>query len=422
MRTDRAVTTVALLLTLGAGSLAYGREAVVSIVHAFHPAPDNPEGSRPGTVAVGSDGSLYGTTAAGGTNGAGTIFRINRGGRFETLYNFKGYEGSQPNGCLLPGADGNFYGIIGSGGNVGTFRITPTGELRVLGVLRLKTAPDDDWSTLVKGSDGRLYSISNAGDPSFELTRLESEAKTEPVYNIVHAHVIGSRFVGLNAAGLERERAEVGQSIAGTTLPLGETLPVLCGTTIPTHDGHLWTSPPNSTGLVRSISRNVEDGFYPPESVLPRRTPIKDVGATPNAQALHGAIPRFAEATDGTLWAVSGHIVDGTRHYEIIAVSTSGEIQRHIPLEAVGSYAAPAFGLVRAHNGYFYGLVQGYAGEASLLYGFDSTGSLTIIHRFNEAARGRIAGPLIMGSDGSLYVTFIDGGESADGVIFRIEL
>lgn len=53
--------------------------------------------------------------AAGGTNGAGTIFRINRGGRFETLYNFKGYEGSQPNGCLLPGADGNFYGIIGSG-------------------------------------------------------------------------------------------------------------------------------------------------------------------------------------------------------------------------------------------------------------------------------------------------------------------
>jgi len=77
-------------------------------------------------------------------------------------------------------------------GNVGTFRITPAGELRVLGVLRLKTTTDDDWSTLVKGSDGRLYSISNAGDLSFELTRLEPEAKTEPVYNIVHAHVIGS--------------------------------------------------------------------------------------------------------------------------------------------------------------------------------------------------------------------------------------
>ena len=177
-----------------------------------------------------------------------------------------------------------------------------------------------------------------------------------------------------------------------------------------------------TTGLDRSVSRTVEDNFYWPVPMRLRRGPSGELTENQDFQAAQGSIGRFAEAADRTVLAVSGRVIAGTWHYEVIAVSALGEIQRRISLDALGNQATPVFGLVATHGGYFYGLAQGGGEGVSLLYRFDSTGSLEIVYRFAEVGPyARIGSPVAVGPDGSLYVTFIDGGKNnRDGAIFRV--
>jgi uncharacterized repeat protein (TIGR03803 family) len=69
-----------------------------------------------------SDSNYYGTTSAGGayTNNAGlgygTIFELTTNGTLTTLISFNGTNGASPRSRLIQGADGNFYGTTASGG------------------------------------------------------------------------------------------------------------------------------------------------------------------------------------------------------------------------------------------------------------------------------------------------------------------
>jgi uncharacterized repeat protein (TIGR03803 family) len=76
----------------------------------------NPDGNDPraGLVAD-SAGNLYGTTAKGGANGIGTVFRLETNGVETVLYSF-GSAGSSPLASLTPGPGGAFFGTAASGG------------------------------------------------------------------------------------------------------------------------------------------------------------------------------------------------------------------------------------------------------------------------------------------------------------------
>ena len=116
-------------------------------------------GANPqGTLLNGGDGFMYGTTSAGGTNGNGTIFRINTNGVFNTVATFMLTNGYQPYGGLVRGPDGAFYG--GGYGNFSSsrriYRVTTNGNLTSLFAF-----PNNYGSTqfgnLVVGADGYLY-------------------------------------------------------------------------------------------------------------------------------------------------------------------------------------------------------------------------------------------------------------------------
>ena len=125
----------------------------------------------------GSDGNFYGTTAYGGTNGVGTVFKITSDGTLTTIWHFgslsNNVDGKWPLAGLVQGSDGNFYGTTAQGGTnitcysgCGTvFKITPDGTLTPLwqfGSLSNK-ADGSNPNGLVQGSDGNFYGTTVGG-------------------------------------------------------------------------------------------------------------------------------------------------------------------------------------------------------------------------------------------------------------------
>ena len=115
----------------------------------------------------GSDGSFYGTTFQGGTNGLGAIFKISANGALTPLYSFTGGDdGALPVGGIIRGSDGNFYGTSLEGGTNGggaVFKISASGAFTSLYSF---TGGDDGalpYGDLVQGSDGNFYGATHFG-------------------------------------------------------------------------------------------------------------------------------------------------------------------------------------------------------------------------------------------------------------------
>ena len=147
---------------------------VETVLHSFREIPD--DGTVPWAgLTLGNDGNFYGTTAGGGTYNNGTVFRIQpaaAGGAYTLLYSF----GSDGNGLLFDrltlGRDGNFYGTTDAGGNNGAggvFRITPAGDATIIysftGATVAAAGNDgaDPFAGLMLGSDGNLYGTTRGG-------------------------------------------------------------------------------------------------------------------------------------------------------------------------------------------------------------------------------------------------------------------
>jgi uncharacterized repeat protein (TIGR03803 family) len=64
-------------------------------------------------------GNLYGTTAGGGANGGGIVFKLDGSGRETVLHSFPGNDLAYSNGGLLMDKAGNIYGTTFWGGDSG---------------------------------------------------------------------------------------------------------------------------------------------------------------------------------------------------------------------------------------------------------------------------------------------------------------
>jgi uncharacterized repeat protein (TIGR03803 family) len=102
------------------------------------------DGAAPNAgLAIGPDGNLYGTAAAGGAYGLGTIFEITSNGGFTALYSFQGaIDGSTPVAPLVLGTDGNFYGTTSLGGAANDGAIFK---------LVLSTTPAPSFTSIIPG-------------------------------------------------------------------------------------------------------------------------------------------------------------------------------------------------------------------------------------------------------------------------------
>jgi len=104
-------------------------DGAYTVLYSFCGQANCADGSNPSAPLVeASDGNLYGTTTYGGTEIAGTTFKVSKTGTFTQL------DGSgffYPNG-IIQATDGNFYGTTENGGAVNSgavFQMTPAGAL-----------------------------------------------------------------------------------------------------------------------------------------------------------------------------------------------------------------------------------------------------------------------------------------------------
>jgi uncharacterized repeat protein (TIGR03803 family) len=110
------------------------RSGTETVLHNFAGKPK--DGSGPVSSLVSVNGTLYGTTEHGGAHDLGTVFSIAPSGTEIVLHNFKGgaTDGAGPQGPLVE-VRGKLYGTTSGGGAKGSgtfFSITPSGTETVI--------------------------------------------------------------------------------------------------------------------------------------------------------------------------------------------------------------------------------------------------------------------------------------------------
>lgn len=172
-----------------------GSKWVLTVVHSFKSGTD---GAAPNDrVILGPDGSLYGTTTAGGeqracegdvnVQGCGTVFRIDKTGMESVLYRFQGgTDGAEPYGDVVFDAAGNIYGTTSEGGahrctdiygnTLGcgiVFELKPAGSSWKESILYRFKGGDDGAAPiagLVLDRSGNLYGTTSGGGANSDGT------------------------------------------------------------------------------------------------------------------------------------------------------------------------------------------------------------------------------------------------------------
>jgi uncharacterized repeat protein (TIGR03803 family) len=147
-----------------------------------------------GGVVQAGDGNLYGTTANGGLDGYGTVFRMTTNGVISNLYSFENLstDGAEPQAAPCVGSDGYLYGttsINGGTGSGGTlFKMSTNGGAPVWSYPLTSSGGYVPLAGLVQGADGGLYGTTYAGGRSNYGTvfRISTNAVFSSLYSFTN--------------------------------------------------------------------------------------------------------------------------------------------------------------------------------------------------------------------------------------------
>lgn len=142
------------------------KKGIQTVLHSFSGGPGDGAGPY-GSLVMDKSGNLFGTTVGGGTLGFGTVFEISSAGVYKVLYNFAGApDGAGPVASLFMDKAGNLYGTTASGGtysNSGTvYKITAGGVYTKLHDFDIFTGEGAAaWGGVILDAAGNLYGTTN---------------------------------------------------------------------------------------------------------------------------------------------------------------------------------------------------------------------------------------------------------------------
>jgi uncharacterized repeat protein (TIGR03803 family) len=355
------------------------------VIHHFGVNPG--DGKNPySKVLEGTDGALYGTTWAGGTNGAGTVFKVNKDGTgYIVLRNFAGGADAQnPYSGVTEGTNQVLYGTTYNGGahGVGTlFKLNKDGSAyAVLHSFNVgRTDGNYPEGELLQASDGLLYGSAFSGGNNFGgvLYRLNDDGTG---YGILRQ--FGTNQDGTSPAGMLIEGSD--GALYGTTYTGGSN-----------NLGTVFTIGKDGNGY--SILHNFQgslsaDGAHPPLSVI--------------------------EGTNGMLY---GTTENAACVYKLNKDGSGFGILRNFNT-LDGTYLEAA--LLQASDGVFYGTASlGGLSDSGTLFKIEGDGSqFTVVHEFLDAngGDGTAVSGISEASNGVLYGTCESSGPDIGGTVFKL--
>jgi uncharacterized repeat protein (TIGR03803 family) len=430
---------------------------ILTPIHTFTNGTDgaNPEAA----LIMGSDGNFYGTTDNGGTNGAGTVFKVSASGLFTTLYSFKtnNIDGQHPEAALVQGSDGNFYGTTSSGGasHAGTFfQITPAGALTNLHTF---TGSGSDGSEptapLILGPDGNFYGTTAYGGiyaGSGTVFRITPQGVWTNLHSFSYNGTNGN--LPWAALVLGTDGNFYGTTYGGGTFGYGTVFMMTPGGALTTL--HSFSNGSDGGQPYAALVQGSNGNFYGTSqgasNLFPGTNSIGTVfeitpggqlttlysftngfdGANPTAGLVLGSDGNFygAAYAGGIIgWGNSlehfGRILSGNQGWGSIFTITQGG--QFTPLFAFGGGSGgqnPGAGLIQSTNGMFYGVTErGGSNDDGTVFQMSPDGTVNSLYSFAAGNDGAVPlAPLTQGLDGNFYGTTYEGGISNAGVIFKI--
>lgn len=340
------------------------------------------DGTGPyGSVAIASDGKLYGGTYAGGKGNRGILFSYNPGnGVFTNIRDFGiNATGSLVYGGVVKIASGKLYGMTFSGGNfaLGTiFSFDPSTSTytKVLDFNGSNGA--SPYGSLVLASDGKLYGMTSNGGTNNAGVVFSFDPVTANCQKLKDLDYVNGGF------------------------PYGHLVQATNGKLY----GMAWAGGKNGMGSIFSLDP-VTNGY----------TKILDFDGT------NGAYPisSFLQAKNGKLYAATynGGVNDWGVLFSLDPVTG---VYKKFKEFNTASGTNPSGTLTESASGKLYGMAS--YGVWGTIFSYDTSNNLvTKIKAFNYFDGAIPKGSLVTGSDSLFYGVTTDGGVYGNGVAFSFD-
>jgi len=399
------------------------------VLRTFNPANGDGTNSR-NALAEGPDGFLYGTTAGGGANGAGTVFKLDKtGANFAVIHSFSlaNADGQGPSAGVTIGKNGVLYGAAYSGGAYGygtLYSLNSDGSNYQTLYSFNGASPGGGYpvATPIIGSDGMLYGTTYQNGGPFRVSVTGSNFQNLRNFDYTTE---GSFF----SAGLTQgtDGALYGQSFAAAHQDVGGTIFKI------QRDGTGYQAldvlPMLTTATTGIISAGVAEIDAADILAVDSTGGVGGVGTLiriPTEGGSNTAVYDFGVEFTGidpiALAAVSGGRLYGiTSSGTVFGVNPDGSDFTSLAFfngsAAVGLPAA----LTAGSAGYLYGVTKsGGTAHLGTVFRMKTDGSqFAIIHSLSASEASSPVG-IVQGSDGTLYVTASTGGSAGRGAIEKM--
>jgi uncharacterized repeat protein (TIGR03803 family) len=340
------------------------------------------DGAEPeAALVMDGSGNLYGTTAAGGASGDGTVFELVHGsGTVTTLVSFNGTNGGEPFAGLLLDGSGNLYGTTAGGGasNDGTvFELAKGGNTVTTLASFSGTDGASPYSTPIMDGSGNLYGTTAFGGASGDGT----------VFELVHRSGTITTLASFNKtngadpqAGLVRDSSG---NLYGTTFEGGAT-----------GYGTVFGLAHGSSTITTLASFNLKDGAFPEAGLV-----------MDGSGNLYGTTAAGGAPASGTVFELA---------------KGAGTITTLAAFDNNGQF--PQAGLIMDRSGNLYGTTQygGAFGHGTVFEMGKGSGTITTLASFKGADGSFPYGSLGMDGNGNLYGTTRQGGAFGRGTVFEL--